>query len=202
MLPYGYKYPNYIGKNESSYFVIEVFNEGYIQFDLRKCTENPLTFSYALDDQAFEEESYTFSSEIEDHRFSSFVHVKASTIFLKVQSDEPSLFSIEANWYKEKKSIPNNKIKPGNNGLVEYVITGEKTATVSYTPLVCQDCHSKNITYEYLIGKNKADVMTQTACEGHFFLFAPIQILPSQTVKSKPSAIESGKYTFEVKLPD
>lgn len=137
LLPYGYKYPTYIGKNESAYFVIEVFNEGYIQFDLRKCTDNPLTFSYALDDQSFEEESYTFTSDVEEHRFSSFVHVKASTIFLRVQSDEPSLFSLEANWYKEKKAIPNNKIKAGNNGLIEYVITGEKTATVSYTPLTC-----------------------------------------------------------------
>lgn len=53
LLPYGYKYPNYLGKNESSYFVIEVHNEGYIEFDLRKCTDNPLTFSYALDDESF-----------------------------------------------------------------------------------------------------------------------------------------------------
>ena len=44
--------------------------------------------------------------------------------------------------------------------------------------------------------------MSQTACEGQFFLFAPIQIVPSQPVKSKASTIEPGKYLFDVKLPD
>lgn len=121
---------------------------------------------------------------------------------MRVQTEEPSLFSIQANWFREKKAIPNNKIKAGNNGLMEYIISGEKTATVSYSPLNCEDCHANNITYEYLIGKNKADVMSQTACEGQFFLFAPIQIIPSQVVKSKPSNIESGKFVFDVKLPD
>ena len=38
MLPYGYKYPAYLGKNESSFFVLEVFNKGYVQFTLQKCT--------------------------------------------------------------------------------------------------------------------------------------------------------------------
>ena len=123
-----------------------------------------MTFSYALDDQSFEDESYTYTSEVEDYRFSSFVHVKVSTIFLRVQTEDPALFSIEANWYKDKKSIPNNKIKPGANGVLEYVITGEKTATVSFAPLNCEDCHSNNVTYEYLLGKSRSDVLTQTAC--------------------------------------
>lgn len=44
--------------------------------------------------------------------------------------------------------------------------------------------------------------MSQTACEGHFFLFAPIQVLPTFPVKSKASTVESGKFMFDVKLPD
>lgn len=44
--------------------------------------------------------------------------------------------------------------------------------------------------------------MSQTACEGQFFLFAPIQIVPSQPIKSKASTVEPGKYLFDVKLPD
>ena len=110
------------------------------------------------------------------------------------------MFSIEANWYGEKKAIPNNKIKPGDSGILDYYITGEKQATVTFSPLVCPDC--KDVTYEYILGKSHNDVLTQTACEGNFFLFAPIQTLKPQVVKPKPSKTESGKLTFDIKLPE
>jgi hypothetical protein len=75
------------------------------------------------------------------------------------------------------------------------------TATISFAPLNCEDCHSKNITYEYLVGHSRADVLAQSACEGNFFLFAPIQVYQTQTAKTQPSKVESGKLTFDVKLP-
>jgi hypothetical protein len=63
-----------------------VFNDGYIEFTIKKCSDSDLTFSYALDDDSFEKEEFAYSTDIEETKFTSFVHVKASTIYLKINS--------------------------------------------------------------------------------------------------------------------
>ena len=63
-----------------------MFNDGYIQFVVKKCSDSDMSLSYALDDDSFEKEDYAFSTDIQEATFSSFVHVKASTMYIKVHS--------------------------------------------------------------------------------------------------------------------
>jgi len=86
LLPFGYEYPSSLANNESAYFLVEIFNDGYVHFTVKKCAESDLTFSYALDDDSFEKEDYAFTTEIEEATFTSFVHVKASTMYVKIKS--------------------------------------------------------------------------------------------------------------------
>ena len=160
-----------------------------------------MSFSYALNDDSFENEDYTYTIDVKDSTLNSLVHAEASTIFLVISSQDPALYSIEANWYPNRKAIPTSNIKAGDNGFLEYRIVGEKEALVTFAPLECESCHANNVTYEYLVGKNHNEVMTQTACQGIFFLFAPIQIINPEVVKPRPSKTESGKLTFSVHLP-
>jgi hypothetical protein len=54
LLPFDYLYPSSLAANESAYFIVEVFNDGYIYFTVKKCANSDLMISYALDDDAFE----------------------------------------------------------------------------------------------------------------------------------------------------
>lgn len=74
-------------------------------------------------------------------------------------------------------------------------------ATISFAPLNCEECNNKNIVYEYVMGTSRSDVLAQSACEGSYFFFAPIQVYPSQVAKTRQSKVESGKLNFDIKLP-
>lgn len=120
LLPFGYEYPSSLASNESAYFIVEIFNDGYVQFTVKKCADSDLTFAYAMDDESFEKEDYAFTTDIEETRFTSFVHVKASTMYVKIRSEQGMLYSIKAAWYGAKKDIPKDAVKPGNKGFIDY----------------------------------------------------------------------------------
>lgn len=86
LLPFDYEYPASLAASETSYFLVEVFNDGYIYFNVKKCSDNDLSFAYSLDDASFEKEEFAFSTMIFESSFSSSVHVKASTLYLKLSS--------------------------------------------------------------------------------------------------------------------
>lgn len=101
-----------------------MFNDGYVHFAVKKCADSDLSFSYALDDESFEKEDYAFTTDIEESSFTSFVHVKASTMYIKIHSEQGMLYSVKATWYAAKKDIPRDTVKAGNKGFIDYEITG------------------------------------------------------------------------------
>jgi hypothetical protein len=155
LLPFDYAYPSSLAANESAYFLVEVFNDGYIYFTVKKCADSDLMFSYALDDNSFETEDYAFSTTIEENTFTSFVHVKASTIYIKINSDYGMLYSIKASWFPTKKDVPKDSVKPGNKGFVDYEISGVQEATVTFSPIVCNSSHCPKAEYYYLTSSNR-----------------------------------------------
>jgi len=62
---------------------------------------------------------------------------KSGSAYIKIESppDEDSLVTVKArfSFFKEK----NEKIKPGNKGVVEYKLTEAPNYQLSFTPLNC-----------------------------------------------------------------
>ena len=205
LLPFGYEYPSSIAANESAYFIVEIFNDGYVQFTVKKCADSDMGFSYALDDDSFEKEDYAFTTDIQEATFTSFVHVKASTMYIKVHSDAGMLYSIKSAWYTTKKEIPRDTVKAGNKGFIDYEITGVQEATVTFSPIVCNttatsSTHCPKAEYYYVMSTNRDEVISQTECPGSFFLFTSIKPLKAEQIKIKKGSL-ANTYQFKLKLP-
>lgn len=60
LLPFDYEYSAFVGTGESENLIVSVANGGYVEFLLRKCSPNDLTFAYALTDESFEKEEWNY----------------------------------------------------------------------------------------------------------------------------------------------
>lgn len=48
------------------------------------------------------------------------------SIYIRISSNEGSLFSIQAEHYKDKRDVPISDYKPGSKGLIEYTTISDK----------------------------------------------------------------------------
>lgn len=72
--------------------------------------------------------------------------------------------------YSEKK-ITSEKIRSGNNGLVEYSIIDSKKALVKFKGIVCANGRCEGSPkYYWVAGTNLQDVYSQTLCPLAYFL--------------------------------
>lgn len=54
--------------------------------------------------------------------YEGFIKVNASSVYVRLSSEQGVLYSIKALHYYNKKDIPESNYKPGDSGKIEYVM--------------------------------------------------------------------------------
>jgi mRNA deadenylase 3'-5' endonuclease subunit Ccr4 len=106
-----------------------------MEFIVKKCSSSDLSFAYALDDDSYQKDEFNYETAVEEHIYTAFIKVHVGSIYIRLHSNEGSLYSITANHYTNKKDVPATNYKPGNKGVLEYVVTKDREVEVSFTPI-------------------------------------------------------------------
>ena len=173
MLPYNIEYPVVLKEGESQSLMTEVNNEGYLLLTLKKCDAGAPTIAYTFDKEAFSLKEFTFESQIRDEmRSELFIKGTPGTLYMEVTADIASSFSLQLNYYPEKKLIPKDNAHPGNNGILEYELLNSIEAEISFTPLQCEKSSCPKTTYSYIASTSVQSAYSQSLCPSYFLTYS------------------------------
>lgn len=140
-----------------------------------------------------------------DPKFQFYIKAsKIGTLYMQMNStDDNGLFSIKAVYSPTK--ITTGKMKPGNNGIIEYSVIDSKTAVITIGGVVCASgkCGS-SVKYFWAADKSMQDVYTQTICPYSYFQTAGVISVPPikfYEITTKTSSTEN-TISFDYPLLD
>lgn len=114
-----------------------------------------------------------------DPRFQFYIKAsKIGTLYMQMNStDDNGLFSMKAVYSPTK--ITTGKMKPGNNGIIEYQVVNSQSAIITISGVVCASgkCGSP-VKYYWAADKSMQDVYTQTVCPYSYFQTAGVISVP------------------------
>ena len=97
----------------------EINNEGFLVLTVKKCDTGVPTIAYSFDRESFNSQDYMFESQIrEEMRAEYFIKGSPGTLYMKVEADVASSFSVSLHFYPTKASVPKDTGHPGNHGML------------------------------------------------------------------------------------
>ena len=66
LLPYEHAFPFELHPSEMINLLVDVVNTGYLVIEIKKCDESNPLFGYTFSEEEFQNEDYTYSTELTD----------------------------------------------------------------------------------------------------------------------------------------